>query len=114
MPNIPDMAKAFSIAFFDFDPGETFSYNIDVDINAGGSISGSRLIGAKVYFDFDNGTRSEGFLRAVPGRPTASTFVTERVIETGVPEPATWALMIAGFGLAGSAVRRARSRALAV
>jgi hypothetical protein len=26
----------------------------------------------------------------------------------GVPEPSTWALMIAGFGLAGSAVRRRR------
>lgn len=28
--------------------------------------------------------------------------------ETVVPEPATWALMIAGFGLAGGALRRAR------
>jgi hypothetical protein len=29
----------------------------------------------------------------------------------GVPEPATWALMIAGFGLAGSALRRRRATA---
>jgi hypothetical protein len=28
---------------------------------------------------------------------------------TGVPEPATWALMIAGFGLAGAMVRRRRT-----
>jgi hypothetical protein len=27
-------------------------------------------------------------------------------ITSGVPEPATWAMMIVGFGLVGSAVRR--------
>jgi hypothetical protein len=27
----------------------------------------------------------------------------------GVPEPASWALMIGGFGLAGAALRRRRS-----
>lgn len=64
LPNIPDNAKSFAIAFSDFDPGEVFSYRIDVDINAGGSIGGQRLIGAKVFFDFSDGTRSEGFLRA--------------------------------------------------
>lgn len=106
LPSIPDNAKAFAIAFSDFDPGEFFSYRIDVDINAGGSISGQRLIGAKVFFDFSDGTRSEGFLRAVPGQANASTFVTERIVNTAVPEPATWALMIAGFGGAGAALRR--------
>lgn len=30
-----------------------------------------------------------------------------------VPEPSTWAMMIAGFGLAGAAVRRRRRRAIA-
>lgn len=110
LPVIPDNAKAFSITFNDFDPGESFAYRIDVDINAGGSISGQGLIGAKVFFDFSNGTRSEGFLRAVPGQANASTFVTDRIVTTAVPEPTTWALMIAGFGLAGSGLRRARGR----
>ncbi|MGH7748392.1 MAG: PEPxxWA-CTERM sorting domain-containing protein, partial [Candidatus Dormibacteria bacterium] len=31
-------------------------------------------------------------------------------LATGVPEPATWAFMIAGFGLAGFGLRRARRR----
>ncbi|WP_374660127.1 PEPxxWA-CTERM sorting domain-containing protein [Phenylobacterium sp.] len=34
-------------------------------------------------------------------------------VQTGVPEPATWAMMITGFGLAGAAIRRRRG-ALAV
>ncbi len=32
---------------------------------------------------------------------------------TGTPEPATWAMMIAGFGLVGGALRRAHRRAVA-
>ncbi|PZQ51094.1 MAG: hypothetical protein DI570_25035 [Phenylobacterium zucineum] len=35
-----------------------------------------------------------------------SLEVTSRVVGVGVPEPATWALMIAGFGLAGATLRR--------
>ena len=32
---------------------------------------------------------------------------------SAVPEPATWAMMIMGFGLAGSAVRNSRRKAAA-
>ena len=35
--------------------------------------------------------------------------VTGSSVTGGVPEPATWAMMIAGFGLAGSALRRRRT-----
>ncbi|ODT86541.1 PEPxxWA-CTERM sorting domain-containing protein [Phenylobacterium sp. SCN 70-31] len=35
-----------------------------------------------------------------------SLEITSRVVGAGVPEPATWALMIAGFGLAGASLRR--------
>ena len=39
------------------------------------------------------------------------TFVSEVTFNgtTGVPEPASWALMIGGFGLAGAALRRRRA-----
>ena len=36
----------------------------------------------------------------------------DNVSVTGIPEPGTWALMIVGFGLAGGAIRTARSRSL--
>ena len=44
--------------------------------------------------------------------------ITANVVKGGVkggavPEPATWALMIGGFGLAGAALRRRRATATA-
>ncbi|WP_293901882.1 PEPxxWA-CTERM sorting domain-containing protein [Phenylobacterium sp.] len=37
-----------------------------------------------------------------------STWISELNVGTAVPEPATWTLMLAGFGLLGSALRRRR------
>ncbi|WP_293907112.1 PEPxxWA-CTERM sorting domain-containing protein [Phenylobacterium sp.] len=39
-------------------------------------------------------------------------LVTSMNVGSGAPEPAAWALMIGGFGLAGTALRRRRSLAL--
>jgi PEP-CTERM motif len=36
----------------------------------------------------------------------SGTFLSANVGPGGVPEPASWALMIAGFGLTGAAMRR--------
>jgi hypothetical protein len=107
-PIVPDLAQSFSLAFDDFDVGETFKFFIDVDSVATSTIRGNHLIGALVWFNFSDGGRAEGFLRAVDGQADASTFVTERFIPGGgvVPEPATWAMMILGFGAAGAALRR--------
>lgn len=54
-----------------------------------------------------------GFFKftAADGRVTAAKFsVTSLSIYEGsaVPEPATWAMMVVGFGAAGSAIRRLR------
>ncbi|PZQ63444.1 MAG: hypothetical protein DI570_08975 [Phenylobacterium zucineum] len=40
--------------------------------------------------------------------------ITGNAIGAGVPEPATWALMIGGFGLAGASLRRSRQTALRI
>ena len=57
------------------------------------------------------------------GSTSTSAFVSFGVLRSGevynfslgdaVPEPASWAMMIAGFGLAGAAMRRRPSQALA-
>lgn len=46
-----------------------------------------------------NEVQTDNFVLDAPGGTTG----------TGVPEPATWALMLAGFGLAGAALRRRRA-----
>lgn len=42
------------------------------------------------------------------------TYVGPSPMPGGVPEPATWALMLAGFGLAGHALRRRRAYPMAM
>ncbi len=52
-------------------------------------------------------THGQAFLVAFEG----SDFAVDNVVFDAVPEPAAWALMIAGFGLAGAAVRQRRALA---
>jgi hypothetical protein len=103
MPVIADNAQAFSLAFNGFDVGETFLFNIDIDSLGSSTVFGNALIGARVWFDFSDGTRTRGTLQAMAGRPDASVFTPQ---SGAVPEPATWALMILGFGAAGTVLRR--------
>jgi len=43
------------------------------------------------------------------GNATAKVTITVDHVASAAPEPATWALMIGGFGLAGATLRRRRS-----
>ena len=45
-----------------------------------------------------------------PVWPTADNLILGGQVLSAVPEPATWAMMIIGFGAAGSAVRTSRRR----
>lgn len=65
--------------------------------------------------NFAQGLNTLQFVINDTGSPLA--FRTDDMSLTGnlsaVPEPATWAMMIVGFGLAGAAVRRSRAFAIA-
>lgn len=47
--------------------------------------------------------------RSAAGGSSSTLYLTYRDLVPSVPEPATWAIMMLGFGFAGSAVRRRRT-----
>lgn len=49
----------------------------------------------------------------VKSAPVTETFVVARAVNGGVPEPASWGLMIVGLGLTGAAMRRRTAAATA-
>jgi hypothetical protein len=108
--NVVDGSTFFKMNFTDFGVGETFSWLLDVDPsdpNASATILGSDLIGALVYVDFSNGMRGSGLIEAVAGNDDAGQLVIRTFTPTPtIPEPSTWAMMIAGFGFAGACLRR--------
>jgi hypothetical protein len=80
-------------------PGDVFDIGYELTSSfALGSIDASHT--ATIDFDLPDGV----FLTAVSG----ATFGDVPGV-TGVPEPASWAMMIFGFGLAGAMLRRRRS-----
>jgi hypothetical protein len=67
-------------------------------INYSVTTSGTYLLGVGEYFD-DSPLYYELIV----------TGLTPSIIASGVPEPATWAMMLAGFGLVGGALRRGQA-----
>jgi hypothetical protein len=62
-------------------------------------------------FDTFGGAASPAGVAALPAPGYLDNFAVSSV--AGVPEPSAWSLMIAGFGLAGAALRRRRAAAFA-
>jgi hypothetical protein len=115
---------ALTIAFTNFYRGVTFNLNVPNK----GSTDFLLLVngGAFSFTETGLGNGQNKFRLAATGsdfiHTLAFTFTGSgiddirqiRVKETGtVPEPATWALMIVGFGGMGAALRRRRASALA-
>lgn len=97
--------------------GETFGFNFVIQ-------KGVVTWDAPEIFTFGNGgqlkvtlngaTFNEGLFGTTPGKKYGSVVTgnfeyVQAPLQSAVPEPATWAMMITGFGLAGAAVRRRRT-----
>ena len=91
---------SFAFAPFAFDPG---AGNLLLNVNVSGNPDGF-----PGFFLANNGSAGGVYSRAHNFGSGFSDFglVTTFDVGTGVPEPASWALMIAGFGLIGGAMRR--------
>lgn len=106
--------------------GATFTFDTGRILVSGGAITDAYTINgtisslAAITGFFLNAHESEaGYPTNGPGRAYNGNFVVSELtldatrlaelpVQAGVPEPATWALMILGFGAVGSAIRSRR------
>ena len=70
--------------------------------------NGSAIGNTTAFYKFNAGTNLDSFTLNLTSSSGAVLYSTQAV--TSVPEPATWALMIGGFGLAGGMLRRRSTR----
>ena len=102
---------------FTFDPGIT--YAVGATSSAGASYRLDEQVNTVGAFSFLLGNQNTG------GAFGASTLITSQaccdvatafvIAEPGaVPEPATWAMMLTGFGIAGAALRKRRQQTVRV
>jgi hypothetical protein len=99
-------------SFFAFAPGFTGGVNLAWgDFDGGAALYVSQATGGDTVRVFDAGAGAGlgaqigAFLPYGPGFPGGIEVAAAPLNGGAVPEPASWALMIAGFGLAGAAFR---------
>lgn len=73
--------------------------------------NGSTVGNSTGFFRFDFGSYVSGITLNIPAVSDVVLYKTTNVPTTAVPEPATWATMLLGFGAIGFAARRRRKRA---
>ncbi len=88
----------FKGGYLDWNPGNVLDDNAKMQLTYGPLNDGLMSI-------YVNGGTYNGVNKQLP---VAATFDWDHDA-TAVPEPATWALMISGFGLAGATLRRRRT-----
>ena len=74
--------------------------NIDDNNNVSGNVT--------VFWLFDFGTDGANFITLDQTRGFSNAVLYTTGNPPAVPEPATWAMMLLGFGAAGTAIRRSR------
>lgn len=91
-------------------------------LNFGTTMFGLTIIGAHygnvdgdagnvtVFWLFDFGTEGADFVTLTPTNGWSNAYLYTTGGTPPVPEPATWAMMLLGFGAAGTAMRRSRRR----
>jgi hypothetical protein len=91
-------------------------------INFGETLFGLTIVGAhfgnvsgpagnvSVFWLFDFGTEGADFITLDDPTGFSNAVLYTTGDPPGVPEPATWAMMLLGFGAAGTALRRSRRR----
>lgn len=67
-----DSFDFLSVSFDDFNPGEIFSWLIDIDDDPDGSVFGNDLIGSTFLVEMSNGLTYQGVLEGVDGNIDAS------------------------------------------
>lgn len=89
-------ADFLSVAFNGFNPGESFSWLIDVDDNPDGSVFGNDLIGSLFYVEMSDGITYQGVIEGIAGNDDAGELVLKGVSTTtignainSVPEPSS-------------------------
>jgi hypothetical protein len=79
------------------------------DVLAGGAFDGNQSIGRRMTYTFGGKT-----VTSVVFGSSQNSFEFDNIATlSAVPEPATWAMMITGFGLAGASLRQRRRQTAA-
>ena len=100
-------------------PGSVTQYLFGTFTPTGGNAPAGTysFFNAAVNFNWTNAAGahfSSNIAQTCPQQNPACAFTrTVYAANTAVPEPATWAMMLTGFGLAGAAFRRRRALSLA-
>jgi hypothetical protein len=89
----------------------------DGSVNWNGSETVTFANGSEVLVKLNDATFNTGFFGLRPGQKAGADIVASFTLlqgpTSGVPEPATWAMMLTGFGGLGAAMRKRRRAGLA-
>jgi PEP-CTERM motif len=77
----------------------------DININTGAELTGDAYTGGRAFFAQPVYSNC-----AMTGNCDLNFRVTGNTPQGAIPEPATWAMLVSGFGLAGAALRSSKRR----